>query len=371
MCLAFSTNIPPILMTTFATEVGGADGLTPEQLGRIPATIFAAMVFGILIAGPFADRAGANRIASAGSFIVMGGLGFLAMSHTFFMVLNATTLLGFGAGLLEVILSPIVAAANPNTRASTLNRLHLFYCVGAVTSVLLASFLMSVGIGWRTILLLILTIPLAAAIAFACSTMHTGRHEDTETPKSCSWMIATVFISVAFAMALAGGVEIGIAQWLPAFAELELGYDQAFSASSLAAFSVAMAAGRLILSRWIASHGTGPVLAFCCLGTLILLMVPLLSSAPALSLGACILIGFTVAPLWPTTLALASERFPGAGAMLFAVLSLSGNAGCIIMPWAIGYITEQASLSVGIASTAVCPGLLLIIYLWVHWKKRV
>ena len=44
--------------------------------------------------------------------------------------------LGFGAGILDMILSPVVAVLNPNRRSAAMNWLHSFYCVGAVVTIL-------------------------------------------------------------------------------------------------------------------------------------------------------------------------------------------------------------------------------------------
>src|SRR2546425_10480559 len=62
MCLAIAVNLTPVLLTTLSTDVGGATGLTKEQLGRIGSVIFAGVIVGIVLAGPLADRVGAKPV---------------------------------------------------------------------------------------------------------------------------------------------------------------------------------------------------------------------------------------------------------------------------------------------------------------------
>jgi hypothetical protein len=46
-----------------------------------------------------------------------------------------------------------------------------------------------------------------------------------------------------------------------------------------------------------------------------------------MAVGACILVGLTGSCLWPTTLAVAADRYPHGGATMFALLGALGNFG--------------------------------------------
>ena len=81
---------------------------------------------GILITGPLADRFGAKAFALLGNAL-LDWIGSDRMVTTYGVLLAATFGLGLGAGILDMVLSPVVAAINPNADAA-MNWLHSFYC---------------------------------------------------------------------------------------------------------------------------------------------------------------------------------------------------------------------------------------------------
>jgi MFS family permease len=78
--------------------------------------------------------------------------------------------------------------------------------------------------------------------------------------------------------------------------------------------------------------------------------------------------GLGVAGLWPTTLALAGDRFPQAGASMFSLLPAAGNLGGVTGPLLIGCIAEAGDLRAGMALLAVAS--LLIVLLAGRLRER-
>jgi MFS family permease len=74
MSLAIGVNLLPVFLTSFSASFGGANGLSQEQLGRLGAFSFTGLVFGILLAGPLADRWGAKMFAVAGNAVMAASL---------------------------------------------------------------------------------------------------------------------------------------------------------------------------------------------------------------------------------------------------------------------------------------------------------
>jgi MFS family permease len=127
----------PIFLTTLRMDLGGRAGLTGEQLGRISAITFAGLVGGILFTGPLADRWGGKLFSVLGALLIGVGLGLLGISLGYSMVLVAVFVMGLGAGILDMVLSPIIAAP-ARQRAAALNWLH-FYGIGTVITVLVGT----------------------------------------------------------------------------------------------------------------------------------------------------------------------------------------------------------------------------------------
>lgn len=140
MSLAIGVNLLPIFLVAIQHSFTGASGtgLSQEQLGRLGAFTFSGLVLGILATGPLADRFGAKPFAIAGNVLLACGLIVTAWSPTYEILLAANFLLGLGAGVLDMVLSPVVSALNPEERTSSMNWLHSFYCVGATLTAWLA-----------------------------------------------------------------------------------------------------------------------------------------------------------------------------------------------------------------------------------------
>ncbi|HUT37636.1 MAG TPA: MFS transporter [Planctomycetota bacterium] len=359
VCLAVAVNLPPVLLTTLSHAVGGEAGLTNEQLGRIGSAIFVGLVLGIVLTGPLADRMGAKPFAVAGSLCVGVGLGVLGYAETYGAVLLAAFVMGFGAGVLDMVLSPIVAALQPDHRASAMNWLHSFYSIGAVATVLATSLALRCGVAWRSIPVAMLPLSLLVALGFLgmrVPALVAEGHERKRLRRLCR---EPYFLAALAAIFLVGATELAMAQWLPAYAEKGLGYSKWAGGMALVVFSVAMAAGRMaggLLGRRVRAVR---LMLACCASAACLYVVGSFAPWPPVALAACAAMGLAVSCLWPSMLAVAADRFPTGGASMFALLAALGNFGGIVMPWLVGAVADATTVSWGIA-TGTIPALLLL-----------
>jgi SNF family Na+-dependent transporter len=121
----------------------------------------------ILFTGPLADRWGAKPFAMLGNVLTAAGLLLLTWVPGYLWLLIAMFIMGVGAGMLDMVLSPIVAATAPERRASAMNWLHSFYCTGAVVTVTFGAMAMKVGVSWRTASLILAVLPAMVLAGFA------------------------------------------------------------------------------------------------------------------------------------------------------------------------------------------------------------
>jgi fucose permease len=151
-----------------------------------------------------------------------------------------------------------------------------------------------------------------------------------------------------------------MAQWLPAYAEVSLGYPAWIGGTALLLFSIAMALGRMVVgavgSRW----DPYAVMLWGCASSVVLFLGASFLPHPALALTCGIAVGFTGSCLWPTMLAVSADRHPEGGATMFGALAALGNAGGMFMPWLVGWIADQSSLSLGLAISAVAPAAMIL-----------
>lgn len=361
MSLAIGVNLLPVFLTSLSLTFGGQEGLSQEQLGRLGAITFIGLVLGIIIAGPGSDRWGAKGFAVGGNAIMVVSLIGMSLAPDYAWLGVAVFWLGFGAGILDMILSPVVAVLNPDRRSAAMNWLHSFYCVGAVVTILASTVALQVGLGWRQACFLLLPLPLVLAAAFSVlrfpalvpETESAGR-TPLRTLLRERW-----FWGALTAIFLGGATELGMAQWLPAYAETTLGYPQWVGGTALLLFSVGMAAGRMAVGAIGERVNPFVILAWCCGSSVLLFLLGSFLPVASLALTACILVGFSGSALWPTLLGVTADRYSSGGGSMFAALAALGNAGGIVMPWVVGWIGDLSNLRWGLAVSALAPLLML------------
>lgn len=369
MSLSIGLNLVPVFLTTLGATYGDAGGLTQEQLGRLGAITFAGLAFGILATGPLADRWGPKPFAQLGNALVGAGLVAAAFAPGYAALGGALLLLGFGAGVLDMVLSPIVAALNPERRGAAMNWLHSFYCVGAVVTVLAGTLVLRAGFGWRTGCLILLPVPAGLLAAFAPLQFPALTGERGRT--SVRGLLRRGWFWAALAAIFLGGAtEAGMAQWLPAYAETALGYPAWIGGAALLLFSLAMAAGRMGVGAAGARMNPYKLMAWCCGLSVLLLLGGSFLPVPGLALAVCIATGITGSCLWPTMLAVTADRYPEGGASMFGVLAAFGNAGGIVMPWVVGAAADWRDLHWGLAASALAPAVMLPLVLALRGSTR-
>ncbi len=358
MSLSIGLNLLPVFLTTLSATYGGPDGLTQEQLGRLGAIMFAGLVTGILVTGPLADRWGAKPFAQLGNALIAISLVAAAFAPGYALLGGAIFVLGLGAGVLDMVLSPVVAALNPTRRAAAMNWLHSFYCVGAAVTILTGTLALRAGLGWRATCLILLPFPGGLLLAFAPlkfpALSVVGGRLGLRTLGRRGW-----FWAALVAILLGGATEAGMAQWLPAYAEMALHFPAWLGGGALLLFSVAMAAGRMVVGAAGPRWNPFQIMAWGCGVSALLFIGGSFIPVPWLALAACIAVGFTGSCLWPTMLAVTADRYPDGGASMYGALGACGNMGGICMPWIVGWVADRHNLHWGLAISALAPALML------------
>lgn len=371
MCLAMALNFLPVYLTTFSDVFAPSSGLTTEQLGRIPAVMFLSFIVAILVTGPLADRANPRLIILFGLLTTLSGLGLVAFAPSYLFLLVAVAVMGFGAGVLDMILSPIVAALQPERRSAAMNWLHSYFCIGAVGAVLIASVALKWDISWRMVALGLIVAPLATLVLFMRLKLPPLIQAHTQREPMPKLFRQPYFIACMIAIFLGGATETGLSQWLPAFAEQGLGYPKEVGGFALAGFSVGMALGRIAAALLQERIAAISLMLGCCAVTVVLFFVISFAGSPAIALTAAIAAGFSGSCLWPTMLAITADAYPQGGATMFSVLTASGNAGCSLIPWLVGIISAYSDLHIGLLTVALCPAAMMLLLLWMsRWAPK-
>ncbi len=371
-CLAYVAqaivlNYIPLLYVTFQSEFG----VSLSTITMLTTVCFGVQLLVDLIAGKFVDKIGYRACAVAANLLCSVGLCCLAFLPQLLppiagLVLSAC-LYAAGAGLLEVIISPIVEACPTKRKESVMGFLHSAYCWGSVLVVFLSTLLFSAfGVGhWRIFACLWAILPLGNAVLFLLVPLYKlpGAEETGETqsrPERGFRSLAKsgLFWLFMLLMLCAGASEQAVSQWASAFAEQGLGISKALGdLAGPMAFAVLMGLCRVFYAKSLKKISLEKLLVIGAAGCVVAYLLVTLPPLPAVNLIGCALCGLFVGILWPGTYSLASKSMPYGGTMMFALLALAGDLGCMVGPGLVGAVSGIAgdSLKIGILAAIVFP----------------
>lgn len=159
-------------------------------------------------------------------------------------------------------------------------------------------------------------------------------------------------------MLCAGATEAAVAQWASAFAEQGLNVSKTIGdLAGPMAFAVLMGFCRVFYAKNLGRISLEKFLFIGAIGCVFSYLLTTLPPVPGLNLVGCALCGLFVGILWPGTYSLASKAMPYGGTLMFALLALAGDIGCMTGPVLVGMVSDLAdnALKIGILAAIVFP----------------
>ena len=351
--ISFGTAGPALCLSTISVDLH----LDRVQEGTFLAAPAAGVMIGVLLAGPLADRLGPAPLLLLGSILQCAGLWWISLANGLSHLVVGGALMGIGGGMPDALATPIACLARPDRRSGVANLLHAFFGVGVVCVIPSILLITHLGGSWRWVfrILGVAALPygLLAAFLDVPRVVHQG---NTRLPtrrllaRPAMWGLLTIIF-------IGGATELGPSGWLPTFVQ-NAGGGPNSAALSLLLFGVMLVIGRLGASMLAHRMGALRLIAIAAVACAALLLTASLAGvigSSAIIIAALSLLGLGVSIVWPTTLGSAGDRFPQAGATMYAVLSAAGNAGCVVGPYVIGVVADRWGLSFGMAVLAIGP----------------
>ncbi len=316
------------------------------QQGDILLLLFLGVFASTILVGPIIDNFGNKLVLAVSAAIVVAGLLGLSVAHSFLTAIVWAFVLGFGGGGLNTSSNALVADVFEEERGAMLNLVGMFYGVGALFIPLLAASITTA-----------LTIPelllIAAALAALCMVAYLllpfpAAHRQAGFSIFASLEAVKIpgVMLFAFVLFCESGNESAIGGWASTYVG-SAGLSATVATSILAAYWAALMVGRLLSMKLLKRMRKETLVlasaAGSVIGAAILLAVPSLAT---LAIGA-VIIGISFAPIYPTTLAAAADRYQRNAGTIFGFLFAVGLIGGMLFPWAVGHIAESWSVRAG------------------------
>jgi MFS family permease len=263
-----------------------------------------------------------------------------------------TVIFSASSGLVEVLLSPVIAAIPSDNPDREMSKLHSVYAWGVVPITIISTFFLYFfeGKSWSILIWIFSSLPLLASILFSVSKVP-----EIKTPGKMSASLAlfknkTLWLFI-FMIFLGGATECTMAQWASSYLEASLAVPKIFGdIFGVALFAVMLGIGRTLYAK--IGKNIHRVLILGSIGSAICYLVAALTPLNSLGIVACAMTGFCASMLWPGSIIVSSSRFADTGVFIFAIMAAGGDLGASFGPQIVGVLTDIASRNRAVISLA-------------------
>jgi MFS transporter, FHS family, glucose/mannose:H+ symporter len=336
------------------------------QAGDLFLVMNATMLVGTFVLGPLLDRFGIKLTFVIAPLLVAAALVLIGISQSFAELRIAIVLLAMGGGALNQSTNTLIADLHEDERrkSSALNLLGVFFGFGALSIPFAIGSLLGL-FGLANILYAAAVVVSATTLVSLALTFPAPRQSAGVPLSEVLRLMRQPFILVmAFLLFFESGNEWVLAGYITTHLTRSLGSTMSVASWMLALYWSAMMTGRALLSR-VLLHVSGHTLILASASG-VAASVALLVAASSLAVagGAIVLLGLSIAAIYPTSLGIAGTRYPGHSGTVFGILIGIGLTGGMSLPWLTGRVSQShgvgAGLSIPIAGAAAVFALQLL-----------
>jgi len=317
--------------------------------GNLFLAMNSAMLVTTVAIGPLLDRFGMKAAFVVAPLFVAGALILIAGIATFSGLVLAVVLLGAGGGALNQATNTLIADLHedPKKKNAALNLLGVFFGFGALFIPFTIGSVLNI-LGLSKILFFgaaLSLVPITAVwMGFPAARQSEG------VPISQVLRFANQPLVMVFALLLfcESGNEFLLGGYVTTFLTRNLDASVATASYLLAAYWGALMIGRVILSRALLRASGGGLILASALGAAVSIGLLLLAPTLPVAAIAIVLLGFSIAAIFPTTLGLAGARYPSHSGTVFSILIGVALSGGLTMPWLAGQLAGSHGISAGL-----------------------
>ena len=359
---AVRANIAPDLQADIYDKIDLAN--SAAMVGEALGITFAGFALTLLFGSALVDLVGMKRM------LLLSALGYLAGAAGLLtasllpvsgvvegLVLISLLFTGLGWGAVEAASNPMIAAMYPEEKAHRLNILHAWWPGGIVVGGLSGVAISAAHLAWQ-FNVVILALP-ALALAWLVWGSSFPVTERVAQGVSYGGMFAELVKRPLFwvfwlCMYLTAATELAPGQWVN------------MSLSNVVGMQGILVLVYVSALMFVMRHFAGPIverissvgLMFAsCLAAGIGLYALSLATSPLTAFAAATVWGIGVCYLWPTMLAITSERFPRGGALALGLMGFAGGMSIQFVLPIMGGIFDRAKAEAagGIDQLATLP----------------
>jgi fucose permease len=325
------------MLGTILPDLSDRFHLTPAQNGAIALAQALGLMLASLGVGPLLDTEGDKAGLILGLACIVVALVALPRSRSFFHLVILLFLLGVGGGIVVTGANALVSAVTPEHRATALNLVNLFFGLGGLATPFIAA-----NFFRRNWVRLCSTVALLTA-----ATLVVQAFTRVPAPSGGARFAAGEAVSVlarpslfllGLFLFLYVSCEVGVWNWLPRHLIAQgVPESRALNILSLG-FALGLLIGRVGVSQILIRVPAIEVTLAASVAMAVTTFLMLRTSKPAMAAMLVFLAGVSMAPVFPTALAITGTAFPRMTGTAIGFVITCGWAGLAVSSKAIGAI---------------------------------
>ncbi len=325
------------MLGTILPDLSDRFGLSPSQNG----TIAFAQALGLIIAslgvGPLLDNEGKKIGLILGLAFIAIALFLLPRSTGFRSIVCLLFLLGIGGGIVVTGANSLVSDVGAAHRAVALNLVNLFFGLGGLATPFISANLFARNWVRLCYMVAFLTV---VTVVFQVFTKMPGptNVEGFVFADARAVLGRPLLFMLGFSLFLYVGCEVGIWNWLPRYLLAQgISETRALNILSLG-FALGILIGRASVSPVLARLPAITVTLLASIATAITTFLILRTNSPTVAGILVFLAGISMAPVFPTTIAIVGDTFPRMTGTAIGFAITCGWTGLAVSSRIIGFI---------------------------------
>ncbi len=342
--------------------------LNTDQNSTLATVNALGFVIASLSAGPMIDKTGNKPTLLLGLFLVTAALFAAPNAGGYGGLVAVYFLLGLGGGIVVTSANALVGAIEPNRRGSALNFLNLFFGLGGILTTYAASHLFTPVVLCYSVAGLTL---LALLVNSAARMPGPSGVSAFRLSEASSLISSPALILLSFFLFLYVACEVSVWNWLNTYLREAKGFDAATAGSVISyGFAFGILVGRLVVSRILIKVPALTVTLFSAVLIAVTTFLMLrLNSQTAITI-AVFCAGISMAPVFPTTLAIVGDTFRRGTATAMGIAITCGWIGLMLSSHLIGLIAKGSNLGNALLLIPGFAGLMVVVNLVLRSATR-
>jgi MFS family permease len=293
-----------------------------------------------------AARLGLGRLLAGSIALSAVALLCCALAPAYWVIVFCAVLFGLSAGAIDAALNSYAAR---HFGPRQINFMHAAYGIGAATSPLIVTVVVSAGTSWRWAYLIVMIIQGALAVLFAFSSRRwneaAGKTSNTSTAtpfpspmNRARWRPQPRAVAGLLVVAVECGLESVVGLWAFVFLLEAVALEPAIAGVVVSGYWAALVVGRVLLGSVAEQVGTWAVLAAATIMAVIAAAL-MVSQRPIPTAVGVLVLGLAVAPIYPLLVLTTAERTTASSVdRLVGYQAAASTLGSVIFASVVGLI---------------------------------